>query len=322
MGRETQRASRESWHGRSREQRNRHSQARVPARRENDERWPRGGALAAKRRARPSSSPPCAQRRDAVGLVGRNVAALAEPPRIPRREITALTPAMARRILTAVRDDRLAALFTVAIALGLRQSEALGLRWDDINLEARTLTVRRVLQRYGGEFHLDEPKTRRSRRTIKMPRPVVTALREHRARQIEERLVAGPAWQGGAWGDLVFADESGGPLYGTSVGKRFGGLLQRAGLSSMRYHDLRHGAASLMAAQGVPARLAMEALGHADIGTTMNVSATSHRRRRKSSPIASRQPFGARRESRCCQSCCQMAVSRGRAAILMTQLIW
>ena len=90
-------------------------------------------------------------------------------------------------------------------------------------------------------------------------------------RQLEERLSVGAAWEGGEWGDLVFTDELGRPLAYYHVRRRFYNLLRMAGLPLMRYHDLRHGAASLMAAQGVPARVAMEILGHAQISTTMNI---------------------------------------------------
>ena len=133
------------------------------------------------------------------------------------------------------------------------------------------MTIQRSLQRVDGAWCFPEPKTTRSRRTIPLPGPVTAALREHRARQLQERLRLGPAWQGEAWGDLVFADEAGGPLSGFHVSRRFKALLKLAGLPEMRYHDLRHGAASLMAAQGVPARVAMEILGHSQISTTMNI---------------------------------------------------
>lgn len=101
----------------------------------------------------------------------------------------------------------------------------------------------------------------------------MSSLREHRARQLAERLHAGPLWRGDEWGDLVFSSESGEPLHGTTVGKRFKRLVADAGLPTMRYHHLRHGAASLMAAQGVPPRVAMEVLGHSQISTTMNIYA-------------------------------------------------
>lgn len=137
------------------------------------------------------------------GWVSRNAAALAEPPRMPEREVRALTPAGARALLDAVRSDRLKALFTVALACGLGQGEALGLRWTDVDLEYGTLTVQRSLQRIGQAWQFMDPKTARSRRAIPLPVPVVTSLREHRARQLEERLRAGGAWNGRRWGDLV-----------------------------------------------------------------------------------------------------------------------
>jgi len=205
------------------------------------------------------------------GLVGRNVAMLSDPPRVPEREFHALTPEHARAILDAVRGHRLEALFTTGLAFGLRQSEALGLRWDDIDLAGGLLAIRRVLQRYGGAFHFDEPKTTRSRRTIEMPQQMCRALREHRARQIEERLRVGQAWNGQVWGDLVFCNEAGDPLHRTTVGKQFRAVVEQARLPAMRYHDLRHGSASLMAAPGGPPRVAMEMLGHVQISTTMNV---------------------------------------------------
>ena len=183
----------------------------------------------------------------------------------------ALTTADAQALLSAVKGDRLEALFQVGLALGLRQGETLGLTWKAIGLDAGTLSVRQTLQRVRGEWVFSEPKTAKSRRTIPLPKPVALALREHRGRQLEDRLRAGPAWEGEAWGDLVFPDELGRPLSGFHVLRRFRSLLALAGLPPMRYHDLRHGAASLMAAQGVPARVAMELLGHSQIATTMNI---------------------------------------------------
>lgn len=205
------------------------------------------------------------------GIIGRNVAALVDPPHIPEREYEALTPARARAILQAVKGDRLESLVSVALACGLRVGEALGLRWADVDLEAGTLSVQRSLQRLDGEWLFLEPKTKRSRRTIPLPTPVVQALREHRGRQLLERLQLGPAWEGERWGRLVFPNETGGPLSSATVSRHFHLLLKRAGMPKMRVHDLRHGAASLMGALGVPPRVAMEVLGHSQIATTMNL---------------------------------------------------
>ncbi len=205
------------------------------------------------------------------GLVQRNVARLARPPRVRRPEIHPITAEQARAFLAAVADDRLATLYTLALATGLRQGELLGLRWADADMDAATLTVQRTLQRYGGAFHLDEPKTERSRRTVPLPPLCVEALRRHRAMQAEERLRVGAAWQG-QWG-LVFCTALGEPLSGFAVTRHFQAALARAGLPRQRFHDTRHDAASFMLALGVPLRVVMEVLGHSQIHVTANTYA-------------------------------------------------
>jgi integrase len=178
-----------------------------------------------------------------------------------------MSPEQARAFLDLVRGDRLEALYTVALAIGLRQGEALGLQWNDIDLDTGTLSVRHALQRIGGKLQLVEPKTRLSRRTIAMPPIVVTSLRAHRARQLQERLWAGSRWQEG---NYVFASRIGTPLDGTNVTHGLQATLIAAGLPRQRFHDLRHACASLMLAQGVHPRVVMETLGHSQISLTMN----------------------------------------------------
>jgi integrase len=201
------------------------------------------------------------------GLVARNVALQVDAPRVSRIEVRPLTPEQVRAFVEVARGDRLEALYTVALALGLRQGEALGLRWDDVDLEAETLRVRFQLQRIGGTLQLVEPKTERSRRTLVLPDIAVTALRSHRARQLEERLLAGSRWREDGF---VFTSTIGTPLDGPNVTKALQRLLIRAGLPRQRFHDLRHCCATLLLAQGVPARVVMEILGHSQISLTMN----------------------------------------------------
>ena len=204
------------------------------------------------------------------GLVSRNVASLTEPPRYRAREIAPLTPEQTRKFLAAVADHRLEALFTVAVGLGLRLGEALGLPWDAVNLDAGTLSVRQTLERGGKQPRFGEPKSARGRRTIVLPRIVTAALRKHRTRQLQERLVAGQRWND--YG-LVFTTEAGAPLDGCNVNRTFKAILQRAGLPAIRYHDLRHTAATLLLAQGVDPRTIMETLGHSQISLTLNTYA-------------------------------------------------
>jgi len=203
-------------------------------------------------------------------MVSRNVATLVEPPRAPRADVTYMTPTQARTFLDAIRGDRLEALYAVAVALGLRQGEILGLRWADVDFDVSTITVCQALQRVDGRLTFVEPKSRRSRRTIPMPPTVARALRAHRARQLEERLTGGPDWNEY---DLVFVSTTGTPLDGRNLTRRFQAVLERAGLPRMRFHDTRHTCASLLLAQGVQPRVIMETLGHSQIGLTLNTYA-------------------------------------------------
>jgi len=194
-------------------------------------------------------------------MVHYNAAAMVSTPRVTRREVPALTPADARVLLDAARGDRLEALYSVALALGLRQGEALGLKWADINLEAGVLRVRRASQRVPHQgTQLVETKTERSRRTLVMPQIVINALSA-------ERLAGGERWVDL---DLVFPSERGTLADGPNVTHRFHKLLKRAELPPMRFHDLRHACASLLLVQGVHPRVVMETLGHSQISLTMN----------------------------------------------------
>ncbi len=202
------------------------------------------------------------------GLVARNVATLVDPPTVEQFKIRPLNPTQAGQLLEAARGDRLEALYRVALSLGLRQGEALGLRWEDVDLEGRVLHVRVALQAVKGKLELVEPKTDNARRTLPLPAALAASLKVHRARQLEERLKAGGAWQD--WG-LVFTTRNGTPIHPRNLVRAFHALLQRAGMEAMRFHDLRHSCLSLLAAQGIPARMAMEIAGHSDIRLTQNV---------------------------------------------------
>lgn len=201
----------------------------------------------------------------ARGLVVRNVARLVEPPRVVRVEPAALTVAEARRILDAVRGDRLEALWVLALATGMRQAELLGLRWQDVDLEAGTVRVAFALTLRDGEYRLDEPKTSKSRRTIALPDFATSALRDHRAHQLEERLAAGRPTDDG----LVFVSPSGRPLNGGWVSHRWPHLARKAGVA-VTMHGLRHGQSSLLVAAGTHPRVIAGRLGHATIAQTMD----------------------------------------------------
>jgi integrase len=201
------------------------------------------------------------------GLVPRNVAALVTPPRMAHREIRPLTPDQARDFLSAISGRRLYPLIAVSLACGLRQGEALGLQWADVDLERKTIDVRHGLQVVDKQRQLVELKTERSRRTLALPDQIVSVLRTHRTKQKEQRLAAGAAWQDTGF---VFTTRHGQPRDGCGTTRDFKRLLTSAGLPPFRWHDLRHSCASFLLAQGVSARVVMEILGHSDIRLTLN----------------------------------------------------
>jgi integrase len=187
-------------------------------------------------------------------------------PRSEYQERQALTPAQARQFLDATRQYRLAALFSVALSLGLRQGEVLGLTWAEVDLDGGTITVRRQMQRVDGIFQFVETKSAQSRRVIDLPASLVPVLKQHRTQQIAARLAAGPAWH--EW-NLVFCTSTGAPFDGPNITRYCKRALADAGLPALTFHELRHSCASLLAAQRIPAHEIARLLGHSDVRLTL-----------------------------------------------------
>jgi integrase len=201
-------------------------------------------------------------------IVARNVATMVDAPTRESHTVQPFDAEEAAAFLAAIGGHRLEALYCAVLACGLRQGEALGLRWDDVDLNARTLAVRKQLQyAKGSGFCLVDLKTARSHRTIHLPNVAALQLAEHKRRQAVERLPVGVTWND--W-NLVFTSKGGRPLWASNVTHEFQRVLKRAGLRHQRFHDLRHACASLLLAQGVPARVVMEVLGHSQISVTLN----------------------------------------------------
>lgn len=226
------------------------------------------------------------------GLVARNVAALAHAPKVTRHELRVLSADETRRLLDGTVDDEFGPIYALAATTGMRQGEVLGLRWQDVELSGPTpsLTVRRSLARAEKGYALAEPKTARSRRTLELAPATVAALRRQKARQAELRLAAGDLWQNVE--RLVFADELGRSLLPSSVTHTFSDALARLGLPHVRFHDLRHGAASLLLAQGVPLKVVSETLGHSGIAITADVYAHLSREQRREAADAIERAIG------------------------------
>ncbi len=202
------------------------------------------------------------------GSISRNVAALTKAPKTYRKEGRTLTPGEARRLLAVLENHRLGALFTLMLSTGIRRGEALGLKWVDVDLEAGVLVVRRQLQRIGGALVTNDVKTAGSRRGINLAEPVVASLNAHREAQNAERDALGEAWHISAF---VFTTQSGNPLDPRNVHRDFQTICEQADLGRGHPHELRHSAASLMLAQGVPLQVVSDVLGHASIRMTADI---------------------------------------------------
>ncbi|WP_046469412.1 tyrosine-type recombinase/integrase [Allosalinactinospora lopnorensis] len=203
-------------------------------------------------------------------IIPRNVAKLVKvsPPRYGVNR--GLDVPQAKRLLKVAREDRFHALYVLALCLGLRRGELLGLRWADIDLEAGRLEVVQTLQRVGGRLQLVPPKTDDSSRTVPLPDLCVEALREHRNRQFAERSDAWPDWEEHG---LVFPSKVGTPLEPDNLRRSWGPLRERAGLGGVRFHDLRHTCVTLLLNLDVPPQVVREIVGHSDIGVTMSIYA-------------------------------------------------
>ena len=207
-----------------------------------------------------------------LGVVARNVAKLVDLPRQEQSELPMLSVEEVKAFLDAARGRRLEALFTLAVTSGARQGELLGLSWDRVNLDSNEIEIRQTLQRLNSQFQLGEPKTPRSIRTIALTTLANEGLRRHRTRQLEESLKLGRSWRND--NNLVFTTTVGTPLEKTNVTRReLRPLLQSAGLPSLRFHDLRHIAASLALSQGMPVPVVSEMLGHANPSITLRIYA-------------------------------------------------
>jgi len=205
-----------------------------------------------------------------LGLVSRNVCDLVTPPRVPSREMATWDGVQARRFLAVAGQSTYGPIWIVALATGLRRGELLGLRWQDVDVERRTLSVRQTVGLVGTTIVAGQPKTRSGRRTIPVPMDVIEVLREHRRRQNERRLVLGPIWQDH---DLVFAAANGTPINPNNLKRDYTRLVTLADVPCIRIHGVRHTHATLALQQGANIKAVSQRLGHARTSITMDIYA-------------------------------------------------
>jgi integrase len=202
-------------------------------------------------------------------VLSYNAAELVKVPRPTRKAIAPLSAEKATNLLTAASGHRLGGMIVVSLAMGLRIGEASGLAWGDVDVDTRALRVRQQIQESKGELSISPLKTANSRRTLTMPAIVVDALKLRRVAQLEERLRAGAEWQNPH--DLVFTTPTGRAVSPHHARKALHVLLTVAGLDRMKYHALRHSAATLLLTHGTPLFDVSRVLGHAQISTTSDI---------------------------------------------------
>jgi integrase len=203
-----------------------------------------------------------------LGMIGRNPTDAANPPRYLPEEMKFYDETQVSRLLMAARGDRYEVLYHLAIVTGLRQSELLGLKWSDLNWQKRTLKVQRQLKRnHHDQGYFTTPKTKAGKRSIDLGVETIRKLHCQYDRQRLERLEAGNRWEEN---DLIFPSIIGTPLDQYNLLKRFKRFIQSVGLPEIRFHDLRHTAASLMLNHGIPAIVVARRLGHSKVSITLD----------------------------------------------------
>lgn len=203
-------------------------------------------------------------------LLTRNVASLVRV-KTPTYDIgRGLSVEQSRTLIASTRGHRLHAAIVVALYLGLRRAEVLGLRWADVDLDAGRLEVAQTLQRVEGRLQLLPPKTRRSRRTYPLPTPCVVALKAHRVAQGRERLAAGEVWTDSG---MVFTTTVGTPVDPDNFSRTWERMRVVLGEPPVRFHDLRHTCVTLLLDAGVPPHIVRDVVGHSALDVTMSIYA-------------------------------------------------
>ena len=205
-----------------------------------------------------------------MGLVARNVADVVRSPRVEQREMRTWSAAQAQQFLAVAAQSSYGPIWMLLLATGMRRGEALGLRWQDVDVEQRVVHVRQTVTVVRGAPHVGPPKSKSSRRAVPVPAQVMAALREHRARQNAQRLSLGALWQDN---DLVFATAVGTPINPNNLTRDYDRWVKRAGVPRIRIHDQRHTHVTLALAAGANIKAVSQRVGHAKTSITMDLYA-------------------------------------------------
>jgi integrase len=204
-----------------------------------------------------------------TGMLGRNPTSFADPPKEPNSEMAILDESQVNQLLISIIGHRWEALFHLEIVTGMRQMELLGLKWTDLDWIRQTIKVERQLDRPDGNgVHFSDPKTKYGKRSIALGDRTIQVLRNHYECQEAVREAAGAKW---IEHELMFTTIHGTPIMPRNLLRDFKILLRKAGLPVIRFHDLRHTAASLMLNNGIPPIVVSRRLGHSKASITLDI---------------------------------------------------
>ncbi len=209
------------------------------------------------------------QRAVANETLPRNVASLIAPPKVEAQEIEILSAEEMVDVLAKLDGHALYHIATLALATGMRRGELLALRWEDLDLEGATVTIKRSLEETRAGLRFKAPKTEHGRRTISLPPSSVDALRAHRRHQLELRIALGQGRPESS--ALVFSTVEGGPLSPDNISRDWRRVTAARKLPRVRFHALRHTHASALIASGLDVLTISRRLGHASPVVTLAI---------------------------------------------------
>ncbi|MBO8136757.1 MAG: tyrosine-type recombinase/integrase [Desulfotomaculum sp.] len=200
-------------------------------------------------------------------LVSRNVCDAVEPPKVDQYESNVYDEEHIGKLIDLLYGTRLYIPVIITLATGLRRAEILALRWKDFNAQKKTITINQTLLKTSAGLQFKPPKTKKSRRTITLPEPIVEELKKHKKDQKKIKLRLGEAYEDN---DLICCQEDGTPWHPGTFSSAFHDILEKHNLPHIRFHDLRHTHASILLKQGVHPKIVSERLGHSQIGITLD----------------------------------------------------
>lgn len=210
-------------------------------------------------------------------LVGRNVGEAVTPPKVERKEMKVWTGVECNRFLEFAVLHRNYALYHLEIMSGIRSGEIRGLKWGDVDFARHTITIKRTVidlsKKQGGVVLQESTKTAKSTRTISISEDTIEALRAHKERQNVEKEKAKDYWQDMG---LVFPNEVGTPIDKANFRRASIAIMKEAKLPLIRFHDLRHTHASLLAVKGTSIDVVADRLGHEDSSITQGTYTHSY----------------------------------------------